>query len=93
MFLCLFPNPVTRRTLTEASDIFLFFFLLLSKSSHELISFLYLNVFFYDFCIVLTVTPAWIQGNDKGVIGHFAWRKKKITFTYFAFTTAKKEKS
>lgn len=71
------------------------FVFLLSKSSHELISFLYLDVlFFYDFfvqifCIVLTVTPAWIQGNVKGVIGHFAWRKKKITFTYFAFTTAK----
>lgn len=75
VFMSISQNPDTWRTLP---DILFLFFFLLSKSSHELISFLYLDVlFFYNFCIVLTVTPAWIQGKVKGVIGHFAWRKKK----------------
>lgn len=92
VFMSISQNPDTWRKLPDIL-FFLFVFFIEVFPWTDIILYLDVLVFFLwffcsDFCIVLTVTPAWIQGNVKGVIGHFAWRKK-ITFTYFAFTTAK----
>lgn len=96
VFICLFPKI---RTHGGHYRTYCFWFFTIEVFPWTDIIFLYLDVLFFCmiflvqiFCIVLTVTPAWIQGNVKRCYRALCLeKKKKITFTYFAFTTAKKQ--